>query len=1119
MAMNIRNQLVIIFLIICNLCSYHVYAQLLNLKFEHYSVDDGLSQGTVNDIFQDKQGFLWLATQDGLNKYDGYGFNVYQHNPLDTNSLSSNWIFSISEDDNGNLWIGTQNGLDCFNPNTEKFKHYYLKSNKYFDTQEEVYSVLVSKDGKIWFKTATALYKLDTLSGNITRFEHTVDYFVANKSDKGFPIIEDDEGIWVGSASGLKYFSKKMEQFKSYNHVPEDPYSISDDYINGLTFDDNNNLWIATQNGLNKFDAHKKIFIKYFANPAKPSLGPAINNITDVCWGHKNILWVATLGGGLSAFDPQTNQFTHFTHKENTSDVLYSDYLYSLYEDRSLNLWIGMDANGLDKCNLKSSKFIVYRSSKNKNGIQLSSDVVASIYLENDSILWIGTWENGLNILNRNTNHVTVITTKSEKNKIVGNNIHTLFADSHGLIWIGTKNGVSIYERKTKKFFDANSYFNFDLNNKLQDIRIYNINEDYKGNIWIGSKFGLVRVNFDSKTYNSYYTVQNDSLSLYDNSVNCTDGDKDGNIWIGTNTGINRYDYKSNKFIRIGYRKSNKPVSGNNRLFLVPSNPYIEHVLNDMFDDNILWVGTASGLNKYNKRNQTFEYYTIEDGLPNGTIYEIVQDKNGNIWVSTNRGLACLTLKTGKIKSYDKYDGIQGLEFNNGASYLAPSGEIFFGGTNGLTSFIPSFQKDNTFLPNVVFTKFEKMDGNGNKIHFSISNTKKIILKYSDHSLTFYFAALEFTKPKKNSFKYWIEGLNPNWIEIGNRNFLDIGVLAPGEYTLHLKGSNNDNIWNQKEASIHIIVKPPFYKTLWAYLIYVILVVSGIILFVWSRTHKLQKANETLQQKQLASLEIARQKEELTLKNKNITDSINYAKRIQEAMLPSEYLFRKLLPDSFILYKPRDIVSGDFYWITEKEDKIFVAAVDCTGHGVPGAFMSIIGFDLLRNITREQNIEDPADILNHLNLGVADTFSKQSSDYELKDGMDVALLVIDRVNKQLQYSGAFNPLYIVRNKEVIEIKGNRFSIGKMEGNENRKFDTHCLDYMENDMVYLFSDGFADQLGGPFGKKFKLRRFQHLLLSVHSLPLMKQKNFLDETFESWKGQLEQVDDILIIGIQL
>lgn len=1100
------------------LIATNIAAQITDFKSEHYAVDDGLSQGSANCIFQDKKGFIWIGTQDGLNKFDGYKFTTYQHNPLDTNTISANWVYGIDEDDNGILWIATQNGLNAFNPRTNKFKKYYTHQQS-SSNNEEIFAVLVGMDGFIWFKSSKFLYKLDTANNTISVYEHSLDYFVNNKSDNGFPMIEDAESIWIGTANGLFQFIKKMEVFKPYNNIPEDPNSLSNNFVTSITIDDKSNVWVGTSNGLNKLDKKRNRFIHYFANNENPSMGPIGNNINALCNGKNGILWIGTFGSGLCFYDPHTNQFYHIKHEDGNESSIYYDYILSLYEDKTMNLWIGFDANGLDKIDLKPQKFKTYQSSKGKKGLHLSSDNIASICLQNDSILWIGTWENGLNIVNRNNFSVKLITTQTPNQQIVGNNVHAIHADNHGLIWIGTKSGISIYDKKSKTFSDLDAYFKIDLNLKLKGIRIYNIAEDYKGNIWIATRNGLYRFNYDTKTITSFVSSLNDSLTLYDNSVLCTVCDKNGYIWIGTRTGLNRYDYNTNKCFRIGYKRTNKPIAGSQRIYAVPSNPYIYHVIEDMFDENIIWVGTGSGLDRFNKLNNTFEYYTIADGLPNGTIYELIQDKNGNLWMSTNRGLAFFDVNQKKITAFDVNDGLQGLEFNNGASYIAPNGEIFFGGVNGITAFNPNDQKDNTFIPNVVFTTFEKTDAHGKKEIINISDLKLIELRYDDHSITFSFAALEYTNPRKNTFKYWIEGLMNDWIFIGNKNFIDIGVLAPGEYTLHLKGSNNSGIWNEKEVSIKIIVYPPFYKTTWAYILYILLIGTIIFYYVRSRTKKLQEANEILRQKQLTSLEIARQKEELSVKNKNITDSINYAKRIQEALLPSEYLFRKLLPDSFILYKPRDIVSGDFYWVSEKESKIFVAAVDCTGHGVPGAFMSIIGFDLLKNITREQNIEDPAEILNLLNMGVADTFSKQSTDYEIKDGMDVSLLVIDRVNKQLQYAGAFNPLYIVRNKELIEIKGNRFAIGKIEGNENKRFDTHLFDYENNDMIYLFSDGYADQIGGPFQKKFKFRRFQHLILSVHNLPLQKQKDFLDETFETWKGQLDQVDDILIIGIRM
>lgn len=289
-----------------------------------------------------------------------------------------------------------------------------------------------------------------------------------------------------------------------------------------------------------------------------------------------------------------------------------------------------------------------------------------------------------------------------------------------------------------------------------------------------------------------------------------------------------------------------------------------------------------------------------------------------------------------------------------------------------------------------------------------------------------------------------------------------------------------------------------------------------IILIIHFRTKSLKKSNQQLKEKQRIAIKIQQQKEELDLKNQNITSSLNYAKRILDAMLPSEKFFNKILPDSFLFFKPKDIVSGDFYWISEQNGKVFVAAVDCTGHGVPGALMSIIGFDILENIIHEQKIENPAQILNRLSHGIAYTFNKEGQS-DVKDGMDIALCVIDQPNKKLEYAGAFNPLYLIRENNLTEIKGDRFSVGMLTQNLGVKFKKHDIDLQKGDFLYIFSDGYADQFGGPKQKKFKYRRFRHLLLNIHQKHIQEQKEFLDKSLAAWQGNLEQVDDILIIGI--
>ncbi len=568
------------------------------IKFKHYSVDDGLSQSSVNYIFQDKKGFIWLATQDGLNRFDGYNFKINQHNPLDTTSILANWIFGIDEDDFGYIWLATQKGVTRLDPKTDKFKHYYITNQK-TNNLEEVYRILVGNDGFIWYITATTLYKLDTLSGKVTHFEHEIDYFVSNKSDKGFPMFDDGEGIWLGSGSGLFYFIKKLEVFKSYKHNPEKQNSISDNYITGITSDNKGNIWISTKNGLNKFEKKTDKFINYYTNEKSPRNGPLVNYINDVLFSKKGYIWLATYGGGLSIFDPVNNVFYHYTKNE-TENNIHSNYLLSLYEDRSLNLWIGLDAEGLDIADLKPQKFSNLRSSSQKNGFFLSSNTIGSIYAENDSILWIGTWENGLNIVNRNTLTTKIITTNTSPDKIVGNNVHSIFPDSKGLIWICTRSGISIYDKKTKSFSSIDDYFKIDINNRFKDLRIYDIKEDFKGNIWISTKNGLFRFNYQSKTINLFTANFEDSLSLYDNTVLLTICDKDGFIWIGTKSGLNRYDYNTNKFYRI----SNNRISVNdNKRYTAPSNPYIYHIAEDLFDENILWIGTGSGLNKFNKKH------------------------------------------------------------------------------------------------------------------------------------------------------------------------------------------------------------------------------------------------------------------------------------------------------------------------------------------------------------------------------------------------------------------------------------------------------------------------------------------------------------------------------------
>jgi serine phosphatase RsbU (regulator of sigma subunit) len=354
---------------------------------------------------------------------------------------------------------------------------------------------------------------------------------------------------------------------------------------------------------------------------------------------------------------------------------------------------------------------------------------------------------------------------------------------------------------------------------------------------------------------------------------------------------------------------------------------------------------------------------------------------------------------------------------------------------------------------------------------------------------------------------------------MGSQNYIILNHLNPGKYIFHVTGTDAVTVGNNQITSLVILVEGPKWRSKTALIIYFIIGFVFLLLIFRLITRRFFNLSRENQEREMFARQIMLQKEELTLKNKSITDSINYAKRIQTAMLPPYRLFKSVFPSSFVLYMPKDIVSGDFYWINKLGDKIFVAAVDCTGHGVPGAFMSIIGFELFRKITNIEGLSRPSDILNRLNEDFHVIF-KDVDNVVLRDGMDVAFCSIDKKNMILEFAGAFNPLYLIRDNKITEIKGDRFAIGLDETNfKEQTFKNHLIPIQQGDIIYIFSDGFADQFGGPDGKKYKYRRFRHLLLNLHRLPMDKQHEILENNVMEWRGQQEQVDDILVIGIKI
>jgi serine phosphatase RsbU (regulator of sigma subunit) len=464
---------------------------------------------------------------------------------------------------------------------------------------------------------------------------------------------------------------------------------------------------------------------------------------------------------------------------------------------------------------------------------------------------------------------------------------------------------------------------------------------------------------------------------------------------------------------------------------------------------------------------------------------------------------------------------LQGREFIINACYGAPDGKLFFGGLNGFNAFNPDEIEFNTIPPQVVFTDFSVLN-KPYALPVSISYLEEITLSYRDYFFSFDFASTDYTNSEKNIYEYKLEGFNENWVNIGNEHQVTFTNLDHGTYNLLVRATNNDRVLCKEPASIRIIIKPPFWKTIWFYTLCILLIIVMIYLYIKNREKKLIKEKQILEEKvEERTTELKEEKFKVELAHKDIKDSINYAKRIQEAILPLRDTISKHLNDYFILYKPKDIVAGDFYWFHHlpQEDSVLIAAIDCTGHGVPGAFMSMIGNEQLSKIINEKNITQPDLILNELHKGIRMALKQDQMQAETRDGMDLALCKINLKKNVVEYAGAMRPLWLVRNNELIEIKADKQPIGGLDADYRKPFTNNEIELQKGDTLYLFTDGFADQFGGEKGKKFMLKNFEKLLQEINSQPLSVQSNILNERIELWKGNHEQVDDILVIGVRI
>ena len=1042
----------------------NVFAQTYD--FKNYTISDGLIQSTVNDIKQDKNGYLWIATDGGLSRFDGISFKNYSSQ----NGLPETVVNAICFDADGDMWIGGATG-----------KIYLFSNEKFYQ----------------------------------------------------FNIIEDT-------------ICKRIQH---------------------LIIDSRNNLWASTEGlGVIKIKLNKKNKLKslYTFYNNQQVMGDAVHQAYE---DKEGFIWLITQNG-LRRQNPRTNDIEIYT-----PGFLPKYYYTSISEDKKGNLILGTYGNGLCILNNNAAEVYFYDET-----LGLPQSINPFAKQVKDSSIWVSIWDKGLARISKGEIKIYDV-----QNGLPSNKVRCSFQDNEGNLWFGTQdNGIAVYR--------GNKFSHFNKRNGLTD-NVVNAITKLGNKLIVGTNFGLNIItngaisnmqiqefvgsnlitsfaignknNFYVSTFGGSILVIDKNtlkpigtLQLKENLVNALYFDKNDVLWVATNKGVSFFknnenliqapvkaaqlddieavsffcDSKNNLW--IGTRRSGLIKVTNNQLkFYNETHGLKSKNATSICEDSNgnIWIGTEGG-GLYSFVNDKFTHYNTGSGLLSDFITTL-SCKNNVLFMGTNKGICKYDLNTKSFNSYNQFDGFKELEVKP-QSMFVDDDKIWFGTINGLASLNISELTTNKIAPSIVLTKMEIF---GNDYAYK----KDLKLDYTKKDITFYFGAISLTAPEKVVYQYFLKGSDDKWhTAAGGVRFATYTNLTYGNYTFMVKAMNGDGVWSGiKEFNFNI--EAPFWKKTWFWILLIVFSIAFGIWFSYQRQLKLRKDNEYLEsQVKERTKEIEHKNDELisknvdiSLKNKEITDSINYAKRLQDSILPDISKLKDSLGDIFILYKPKSIVSGDFYWYTpiqnQNEEREFVlAAADCTGHGVPGAFMCMVATSLLNQIVVDKKTYEPAEVLKDLNIGVRSVLKQHET--ETRDGMDIALCRINLDKLTIEFAGALRPLYIYRDlnkgeKKLTdyyfeEIKPNKFPIGGLQFESTRNFDNHKIQLNKGDTIYMFSDGFADQFGGAEGKKLMTKKFKEMLHEQQLNSMEEQKNYLENFFSNWCGDQEQIDDVMVLGIR-
>lgn len=1030
-----------------------------------FTVQDGLAQSQVCALYQDDEGILWIGTNGGgMNKYNGRTFENY----TTTEGLVGDLVLTIAGQGNV-LYVGTDKGLSVINGKTTT--NYTEKQGL---NDNKIWKIAVGPNGKIYLATLKGVNVYE--NGKILPLD--IDTLLSKSSVLSL-IVGKNGTVWLGTKNNglFSYDGKKVRNFTKAD-------SLTNMSVRSLCEDSKGRIWIGTEQG-------------YFMYDGKKIIQSNTNNAILTMWpDEEGKIWLGAVQTfmGLFSFGKDS------TFESNPLYRLKNLNIRSLLVDKEGSIWLGTETGLVQIPFRHIVNYNVDHNLHNNNIFSICSGYVPGEF-------WIGADANGVCSFNedRKRDHIKNFNTTNQK--LVGSNVYALIKDSRQRLWIATFNGITVFDKKDSSFThytsnDKGVPKNTNIITNMSHKAFYCLYEDFKGVIWAGSVSGVTLftdtgvVNFNDKVpelKGAYiYSIIQDKLGTY---------------WFATSSGVLNWNMK--KLIR--YDKENG-------LF---TDGKVVAMEQDKFGN--FWLATKEGVYCYN--GYDFKRIDKTMGLSSNNLYSLKYDGNQYIYIGTDKGLDKLDVVSYKqigniqVKHYGLLDGFVGIECNLNALFIDSLGRVLAGTVGGLNIYNPADEKKNGVVPK---TKIDKIQMNLLDFDFgpycsgfdSITGFPvKLVLPYNLNHLTFIFSSNSLLIPEKVFYRWRMVGIDTVWTPASTKNEADYATLQPGKYSFEVISCNNDGVWSDNPTVFSFEISPPFYKTWWFISSAIAVVLIIIFLAIKYREANLKKEKRVLEEKVTERThEIARQKTIVEQKNKDITDSINYAKNIQEALLPARKEIMKIFPDSFVIYRPRDIVSGDFYWIAHKNNRTYFAVADCTGHGVPGAFMSLLGIAFLDEIIAAHPDLSTSELLNKLRDNVIESFKNSGG----KDGMDICLIMVDWENRRLIFSGANNPLYYVRNNVLKELKPQKMPIGYYP--DPVPFEQQTAEISPGDTVYLFSDGMADQFGGPQGKKFKYKALKDLLTSVGYQPMMQQKESIEKSWLEWKGEHEQIDDNILIGIR-